>query len=126
MTLINKKITVTFNTTNIIDTEGISLITPQLDATIHKFIIDNMLDYFLSFIFKYSDFIFYMTTAILILGFTGGSLHSYILSIFEALCILLLPVRLDYATKLDLKNLMGGLLTFDFFSIIKKSSAPTI
>lgn len=111
--------TVKFQNTEIISEDGRFLLTTRLDTTIHKFVLDSILDTILSNFFKYSKHLFYGLACLLLGFFSISNLHGYFSSMFEAFVILLIPVTLDPVTIAETKDLLGPLITYDFFGVLE-------
>lgn len=123
--LINHPFTIKFQNTEIISEDGRFLLTTQLDSTVHKFLIDSVLDSILSGFFKYSTHIFYGFAAFAIGIFSISNLNAYFGSLFEAFVILLMKVELDPRTIDESKDILGPLITYDFFGVLKSEETSS-
>lgn len=119
----NKIITIKFQNTELVSEDGRFLLTTKLETTIHKFVVDSIMDTIISNFLKYGKQLFFPTAALIIGLFNISNLHSYFGSLFEALSILLIPVKLDPVTIKDTKEILTPLITYDFFGVLKETSS---
>jgi hypothetical protein len=119
ISLTNHPFRIKFSNTEIISEDGRFLLTTHLDSTIHRFVVDSTMDFILGWFFKYGTHLFYGAASLLIGIFSVANLNAYFGSLFEAFVILLVNVKLDPATVIESKDILGPLITYDFFGVLK-------
>jgi hypothetical protein len=119
LSLTDHDFSVKFQNTEIISEDGRFLLTTQLDAKVHKFIVDSIMDKILSGFFKYGTVLFYGLACLFIGIFSISNLNGYFSSLFEAFVILLVKVQLDPVTVAESKDILGPLITYDFFGVLE-------
>lgn len=119
LSLTKHPFTIKFQNTEIISEDGRFLLTTQLDSTVHRFLVKSTMDSIFSGFFKYATILFYGLAALLIGIFSISNLNAYFGSLFEAFVILLVKVKLDPVTIEESKDILGPLITYDFFGVLK-------